>query len=58
MSKRKTNFNVRTSEFTKNVLRKASDKLSMPETKIVEKLILDAFPDSVAEVKRETLKWN
>lgn len=58
MKTRKVNFNVRTSEFTKLVLRKASKKLDIPETKIVENLILNQFPDLVAEVKKETLKWN
>ena len=58
MSKRKNNFNVRTSEFTKEVLRKASKNLDMPETKIVEKLIFDAFPELVKQVKQDTLKWN
>ena len=56
--KRKLNFNVRTSEFTKLVLRKAAKNLDMPETKIVETLIFDKFPDLVTEVKKETLKWN
>lgn len=58
MKKKRVNYNVRTSEFTKLVLKKASKNLGMPETKIVEKLVLDTFPDLVAEVKKETLKWN
>lgn len=58
MKKRKVNFNVRTSEFTKLVLKKAAQKLDMPETKIVESLILNKFPELVTEVKKETLKWN
>jgi len=58
MKKRKVNFNVRTSEFTKLVLRKAAEKLDLPETKIVENLILSKFPELVSEVKMETLKWN
>jgi len=57
MKKRKVNFNVRTSEFTKLVLRKAAEKLDLPETKIVENLILSKFPELVSEVKKETLRY-
>ena len=51
--KRNNKKNVRVSDFTKAVLKKASIEPHQSEVKTVERLVLNAFPEFVLEVKRE-----
>ncbi len=53
--KRKNKKNVRVSDFTKAVLKKAAEDNKISEVKVVESLVMKSFPDFVLEVKREMI---
>jgi len=51
--KRKNKMNVRVTDFTKEVLRKASKEMGISEVKVVEQLVINSFPEHALKTKVE-----